>query len=226
MKNKTFVFDVDGTLTKPRQKILLSTKQLLINLSQLYDVYILGAGCKKRIQKQLDLKTNNILIYDNYGNDKNFIKEDINIIKEKTNIIRNLFQLKIYKGQSLDINKTRITFALLGTKALLKDKLKFDPNQSIRNKILPTFKEFLPNYEIIIGGTSSFDILPLNINKAYGIKRICKEHNLKQQNIIYIGDDFNPHGNDWHVFNKTKTTCYFLTYKNINKYIERWIRNV
>jgi len=221
LKRKIIVFDVDGTLTEPRQIMTKNMKDYLIRLSHSYIVLILGAGSCKRIYSQLD-KLDNIIIYGNYGLEcaigsmgilRNIYKEKmkLKISKEMIsafNNIRENYSLTKYTGESYEIHSTGIiTFALLGTKANILDKLVFDIDKKKREEIWPKLKELLPEYNILIGGTSSFDILDNDIDKSYGISKILKKYEKHTKKEIYfIGDDWNKYGNDIAVL-KTGVTC-------------------
>ena len=58
----------------------------------------------------------------------------------------------------------------------------------------------LPNFEIKIGGTTSIDITPRGMNKAYGIKQLMKYFSFNKEDLIFIGDAVYEHGNDYPVF--------------------------
>lgn len=225
LKKYAIIFDVDGTLTEHRQLITNKMINSLKKLSTIHEVIILGAGSCQRIYNQLN-KLDNITILGNYGLEWTIgINKELKILREHINRfhrsttsdifqkIREQFNLTKYIGESYEIHKTgMITFGLLGTKASIKNKLKFDPYKKIRNKILPELKKALPDKEIIIGGTSSFDILPKGINKLYAINEIRRSCDYQ---LIYIGDDFEVNGNDNALLQDNKLVC--LKTKNPNQ---------
>lgn len=222
LKRKIVIFDVDGTLTDPRQIITTEIKDYLVRMSQTYNIFILGAGSCKRIYNQL-AKTDNIVFYGNYGLEsaigcmgeikyiynektKNIITKDM---IEAFNKIRHKYNLTEYIGDSYEVHPTgMITFALLGTDAKIKDKLEFDPDKIKRENIWPILKELLPEYNIIIGGTSSFDVLPKNIDKTYGISKILSKYNKYSiKELYFVGDDWHKYGNDYAIL-KTGIRCF------------------
>lgn len=210
MNYKLLIFDVDETLTKPKQIISNIVFQNLINLSKYYIIAILGARDNKVLYTQLN-KIYSCHIFGSYG--LNYIKtnkdsyEEIYNIEVKqnkdevqflTNKTRNLYGFKEYSGQSLELHSSgMITFPLLGTKAKIKEKLQFDPNSIIRRELYENIKDLFSNYSLIIGGTSSFDILPKGIDKAYGLYQIKNYLPFLDKEILYIGNDFNKYGNDY-----------------------------
>ena len=46
----------------------------------------------------------------------------------------------------------------------------------------------------------SFDMAPFPFNKAYALSKYCKEHGLSHDEVVYIGDDYGPGGNDESVY--------------------------
>ncbi|MBQ2754690.1 MAG: phosphomannomutase, partial [Clostridia bacterium] len=50
------------------------------------------------------------------------------------------------------------------------------------------------------GGSSSFDMAPKPYNKYYALDLYCKENNISHDEVVYIGDDYGPGGNDESVY--------------------------
>ena len=93
-----------------------------------------------------------------------------------------------------------LTFPILGTKACQEDKLAFDPDRKKRRLIYQEVVEAFPDYNVFVGGSSSFDMAPMPYNKYYALDIYCKENDLKHENIVYIGDDYGLGGNDEYVY--------------------------
>jgi phosphomannomutase len=206
---KALVFDLDGTLTEPRQSISSTMECRLEELRQKYQIIILGAGNCHRIYNQIN-HFDFIYIFGNYGLEayhtnydglhyvyRNRQTMNLSIISSAIKEIREKYQLTHFKGLSFELHPVgMVTFALLGTEAKIEDKLRFDPNKKLRYIILPDLQKLLPDNTIIIGGTSSFDILPKNFNKGYGIKMICEILHLDRKDIMYFGDAIKSNEND------------------------------
>ena len=56
-------------------------------------------------------------------------------------------------------------------------------------------------YNVFIGGSSSFDITPPGYDKYHALVKFGKANGLTPEEMVYIGDDFGPGGNDWQVKN-------------------------
>jgi len=229
--NKIIMFDVDGTLTKPRQVIDDDTKAFLVRLMQIYHVFIVGAGHCERIYHQLN-KLDGLILYGNYGLScaigvngelKYLYKEDVSHLIDENiekifNDIRNKNGYTEFKGFSYETHSTgMITFALLGTEADIKEKMTFDIDKQKRLKMLPDLTQHLPEYEVLIGGTSSFDILPKGYDKSYAVNKILEKYKkIDKKEVIFIGDDWNISGNDFGV-KTTGVRCVKIS--NVNNVI-------
>ena len=93
-----------------------------------------------------------------------------------------------------------MTFPLLGTKADIRDKLAFDPDRKKRAAFYDEVRALFPEYTVFIGGSSSFDLAPLPYDKYYALDGYCREKGLRHDELLYVGDDYGPGGNDEAVF--------------------------
>ena len=62
------------------------------------------------------------------------------------------------------------------------------------------YVSFFSDYTVFVGGSSSFDMAPAPYNKRYALELFCEEYGLEHENIVYIGDDYGPGGNDESVY--------------------------
>jgi len=51
-----------------------------------------------------------------------------------------------------------------------------------------------------VGGSSSFDMAPAPYDKAYALAEYCREHGIAHDEVVYVGDDYGPGGNDESVY--------------------------
>ena len=89
-----------------------------------------------------------------------------------------------------------VTFAILGTKAALADKLAFDPDRSKRRAVYAEVCAAFPDYKVFVGGSSSYDMAPAPYDKGYALSLVCGERGLPKEDVLYVGDDYGPGGND------------------------------
>ena len=93
-----------------------------------------------------------------------------------------------------------MTIPLLGTKALQEDKLAFDPDRSRRRAIYDEVCALFPDYNVFVGGSSSFDMAPKPFNKYYALDLWCRENGVAHHEVVFVGDDYGLGGNDESVF--------------------------
>lgn len=200
--------DLDGTITQHKSKLEDASKIVLLKLKEKYHCVIVGAGSCDRIYKQLEYypidvignygmqQATNIdgaIVYnknDKYTVDKKWFIETIDKLRQITGFTK-------YDGESVEFHESgAVTFPLLGTKALLHDKLNFDPKGEKRTKIYDTVSQEFSNYNCFIGGTSSFDIVLKKYDKFKALMKFATEKGVAKEDILYIGDDFKKGGND------------------------------
>ena len=208
---KLIAFDLDGTLTQHRTKIEPQSYELLEKISKKYDMLMVGAGDCLRIYNQI----NNfpVSIIGNYGMQRAVIENgEFKLVKnekcvidkafftEKCDYLRNKYGYTEYVGDSIDFHESgMVTFALLGTKADIKDKVAFDPNREKRKVLYPEILEIFKDYNVFIGGSSSFDFTAKHYNKYYAVTEYAKEKGYSKEEILFVGDDFGDGGGDSHI---------------------------
>lgn len=221
---KLICFDLDGTLTQHRTPLGEENKAVLDELSKKYKLLMVGAGNTKRIYTQMQGYP--IDIVGNYGMEESttengeykLIKQiittpDREYFLEKATYLRQKYGYTEYKGDSVEFHPSgMVTFALLGTKADIEDKLKFDPTREKRKVMYKEVLELFPDYTVYIGGSSSFDFSQKQYNKYDAIMAYAKEHGYSLDEILYVGDDFGDGGGDSHV------RIYGMDYVEITDY--------
>ena len=216
MKNKIklVAFDLDGTITQHKSPLEEENKLVLEKLSKKYKLLMVGAGGCQRIFNQLlkfpiDVIGNYGLQYGEY-NEKTGeldIKTDLvfevdrESVTERISGLREKFGFNEYEGESVEFHASGcVTFPIIGTEAILADKLAFDPDRSRRRAIHQVVKDTFPDYTVFVGGTSSFDMSPAPYDKVYALSKYCAEHGISHDEVVYAGDDYGIGGNDESVF--------------------------
>ncbi|MBO5374433.1 MAG: HAD hydrolase family protein, partial [Clostridia bacterium] len=112
-----------------------------------------------------------------------------------------------------------VTFPILGTRAIQQDKLAFDPDRKKRRAIYNEVREAFSDYNVFVGGSSSFDMSPKPYDKYYALDLYCKENNLSHENVVYIGDDYGFGGNDESIYNSDFNYLVIDDYKDFVKVV-------
>ena len=221
---KLIAFDLDGTLTQHKQPLSAANRAVLDTLATRYEIIMAGAGNCKRIYSQMGEYP--ITIVGNYGMEESRIVDgQFKIVREeKADVDRKFFDEKCaelrrkygftsFKGEGNEYhNSGMVTFALLGTKADPADKLVFDPDKAKRRKMYPEVMEIFKDYSVFIGGTTSFDITPKKYNKYDAVMRYAAERGYTEDQVLFVGDDFDDGGND------SQVRIYGMDYVRIYDY--------
>lgn len=204
-------FDLDGTLTQHRSCMPQENKDLLQKLTEKYKVIMVGAGNAPRIYNQMEQFPVDIIA--NYGMQESaMVNGEFKIIREDTAIpdkdyfnktcqyLRDKYGYTEYAGAHLEFHASgMVTFCLLGSGAKIEDKVVFDPDRSKRRVLYEEVCSLFPDHVVYIGGSSSFDFAPKQYNKYDSIMKYASEHGYREDEILFIGDDFGDGGGDSHV---------------------------
>lgn len=213
-KIKVIAFDLDGTLTQHKQPMDPQTRQMLDRLGREYQLLMVGAGQVGRIFRQMegypiDIIGNYGLQYATYNADTKEmdLQRDESFSCDRASVeqrameIRERYGYTKYAGESVEFHPSGcVTLALLGTRAVQADKLAFDPDRRKRRLFYKEVTERFPDYNVFIGGSSSFDMAPKPYDKYYALDLYCREHGLKHEEVLFVGDDYGQGGNDESVY--------------------------
>lgn len=205
-----FAFDLDGTLTQHKTPLEPQAEQALLRLRKIAPIVMVGAGNCMRIFRQMNGFHADFI--GNYGMQrmdwddalqapKAVFNAQVPIARDEMNrraaILRREFALTEFAGDSVEFHDSGVlTFALLGTAAVQADKLAFDPDRARRRVWLPRVVEMFPEYNVFIGGSSSFDLAPRPHCKSSALQVYCDEKHIPKESVRFFGDDYGPGGND------------------------------
>ena len=234
---KVLAFDLDGTLTQHKTPLEEQNRIILEKLAEKYTLLMVGAGNCMRIHKQLGGFPMDII--GNYGmqyaqftdGELKLVRDDRVCLENKTSIeervafFRQKYHFTKFEGDSVEYHASGcITFPVLGTKACQENKLAFDPDRTKRRKIYAEVCDVFPEYNVFVGGSSSFDMAPKPFNKYYALDLWCKENGFEHNEVVFVGDDYGCGGNDECVY---KSDFKFVTvddYKKLNESLATWIK--
>jgi len=221
-----YIFDLDGTLTKSKQSMDNEMASLLVDLLKKTKVAVVSGGKYEQFINQFvdylncnDSKLlSNLFLFPTcatafyrYSDDgwmniynellsekeKKLIKSAIEFVTERIGIDK--LDIHITFGKQVEDRKTQITFSALGQEAPLDLKKNWDKNQKKRWQIKKMLENFIPEFEITIGGTTSIDITKKGIDKIYAIKQMEKYLGIDKKDMLFIGDALYEGGNDYPV---------------------------
>ena len=240
---KAFAFDLDGTLTQHRTPLDETNRKILERLSEKYRLVMAGAGTCERIHKQLggfpmDVIGNYGMQYAKYTdgglklvrddraecNDRDSVEKRITALREKHG-------LTSFKGDNVEFHASGcVTFPVLGTKADIADKLSFDPDRKKRRAIYGEVCEVFSEYNVFVGGSSSFDMAPKPFNKYHALALWCEENGFRHDEVVFVGDDYGLGGNDASVYHSDFGFAAIDDYRRLGEvlapYIDDTVTNV
>ena len=92
-----------------------------------------------------------------------------------------------------------------------------------RKKMRDLLINYLPEFEVEIGGSTSIDITEKNVDKAYALEQLCKYEHITINEILYIGDALFPGGNDSSVKKTSVDTIKVKDYNETKEIIKKII---
>lgn len=213
--------DLDGTLAESKSPMTLDMAELLESLLQRFSVAIISGGAYAQFEKQFlgslplpDEQLRNLYLFPTCAT--SFYKYDTkwnqiyseDLTEEQKTKIFNAFDKafidtgfdipdKPQHGPILEDRGTQITFSALGQAAPINLKKKWDPNHLKRLNIISHLINYIPEFEIRTGGTTSIDVTKKGIDKSHSLSKIKHYLGIKKDEIIYIGDSIFPGGNDY-----------------------------
>lgn len=231
---RLIAFDLDGTLTQHKTHLGEKNRNILDELSKKYKLLMVGAGMCRRIFNQMDGYP--IDIIGNYGmqygkydpetKDLDIVFDeqlpcDRESVEKRITALREKYGYTEFAGDNVEYHSSGcVTFPVLGTKAKIEDKLAFDPDRKKRSVFYQDVKEAFSDYTAFIGGSSSFDFAPFPYNKYYALDKYCKDNGLSHENVVYVGDDYGPGGNDESVYNSDFKFICVDDYTKLDEYLK------
>ena len=211
---KLIAFDLDGTLTQHKELLGEENRRVLDALARRYRLVMVGAGQTQRIFRQMggypiDIIGNYGLQFARYDPASASLQTvrdlqlpcDAESVDRRITALRRQFGWETYAGENVEYHPSGcVTFPVLGTKAQQADKLAFDPDRKKRRAVYDTVVQAFPEYHVFVGGSSSFDMAPRPYNKYYALDEYCRVLGLRHDQVVYVGDDYGPGGNDESVY--------------------------
>lgn len=226
MKFELIAFDIDGTLTRSKSPLednpLVDTdmSDLLNKLLAKYKVAIISGASFKQFETQIldHLTKDSELLKNLYLLPTNgttiCILESGGWFCPPTNDLISGEKKEIYKafdkmleevgfkipehvyGEVIEDRGSQITFSAFGQKAPIEVKEAWDKDHKKRQEMVRVLKKYLPHFASHIGGSTSIDVTRQGIDKAYGLRKVLEKLNLTSKQMLFVGDELNPDGND------------------------------
>lgn len=235
---KAFAFDLDGTLTQHKTSLDGKNRHILERLAKDYMLLMVGAGNCMRIHNQLggfpmDVIGNYGMQYAKYvDGGLKLVRDDVvecadrACVEQKVSKIREKYGFTEYAGDNVEYHASGcITLPLLGTKAEQADKLAFDLDRVKRRAFYGEVCEQFSDYNVFVGGSSSFDMVPKPFNKYYALDLWCKENGFEHSEVAFVGDDYGLGGNDESVYHSDFRFITIDDYTRLDEVLAPWLKD-
>ena len=233
--NKTLLlFDVDGTLTVPRNRITPEFLEylLLVKKSGLVDMGVVSGSDLKKLEEQIGpdilglfnwvCSENGLVTYQNAAEiHSNSMVEHLG--DGAYQILVNLFlrelsnlELPIKRGTFLELRTGMLNVCPIGRSCTQKERddfEKLDNDLHIREKLVKVVMERAKAYglheqiQMSIGGQISIDVFPKGWNKTYCLNLLSHQY----ASIHFFGDRIFPGGNDYEIAKDSRVQAHHTT---------------
>jgi phosphomannomutase len=220
MPDRVYLFDVDGTLTRPLTEVDDVFADVFLSWIRNNDkkVYLVTGSDIKKTKKQLFSSfidqcegiftcSGNVF----YSKGKKVYENDLilpeGFIEDLEIYVEQGTQWRKKTGTHIEIRQGMVNFSTVGRNAspdLREAYYRWDRETQEREDIMVYIKELYPDFEVSIGGQISVDIYPAGKNKSQVVDKIQEIHG-NEVSMVFAGDRNVPGGNDWPLAQRLET---------------------
>lgn len=221
------LFDVDGTLTAPRQAATAKMLEFMQQLRKVITVGVVGGSDLVKISEQLGagvindydyvFSENGLVAHKNgklIGTQslKSFLGEEK--LKELINFALHYIadlDIPIKRGTFIEFRSGMLNVSPIGRNCSQEERdefEKYDKVHDIRPKMVSVLREKFAhlNLTFSIGGQISFDVFPQGWDKTY-----CLQYLDEFREIHFFGDKTYKGGNDYEIYESARTVGHTVT---------------
>jgi len=99
-------------------------------------------------------------------------------------------------GPYIENRGAQVSLSALGQRAPVEEKQAWDPTHEKRKALQAAIAPLLPGYDVKVGGLTTIDVTAHGINKAFGVRSLSEHLEIPISEMLYIGDELSPGGND------------------------------
>ena len=199
-----FIFDVDGTLTAPRQLIDTTFKEYMLDFTRMHTCYLCTGSDREKTLEQLGEELTNQFkqAFHCSGNHvfeqgKELYKSDWQLSGEEFWFLETELKGINYfekTGNHIEKRIGTTNFSICGRNATYEQRQNFVKWESRNNKRLEVAKKFNDMFgyksHAVVGGEISIDIFKLGCDKSQIRKHVLGD-------AVYFGDHCFPNGSDY-----------------------------
>ena len=208
--SKVYLFDIDGTLTPPRQKMDENFAEFFLPFAKENIVYLATGSDIEKAREQVDKRILTMCqgVFACSGNEfwergKRVYSREFHPRPQLVTFLEQCVEDSDYHtktGNHLEHRTGMLNFSVVGRNATLEQRQAYHEwdkrrreRMSIAVTLLAQPKEF-GDVDVSIGGEISIDIYPKGKDKSQAVRTIRQLHDLP---IVFMGDKMGPNGNDF-----------------------------
>jgi len=239
MKNKIYMFDIDGTLTPSRLMMTEKFAKFFDKWSSKNKYYLVTGSDIDKTKEQLPIAyidraeaiftccgnqmwRDDELIYDNKFEMTNKLKSSLEVMLMSS-------QYPHRYGNHIEDRGSMVNFSIVGrncTQEQREEYYEWDKEKGERRKMSIFLKNKFKNLDAVIGGQISIDIYPKGNDKSQILNVIEQERLVQPDEYIFVGDGIDNKGNDYplaKLMNKRDDCSSFNTdgWKHTQKILEK-----
>jgi hypothetical protein len=193
MPKKHLFMDMDGSITESRQEISKEMFNLLSEMKLNYDIIVISGAEKERMKTQL--KDLDVEIMAQSGNDARYWK-NLLTKSEKKQIYNHIKKYGNIVDCMIDDRGCQVSVSFTGHKAPTEIKNAYDPDNTVRKKLLQKNPFLNKTLECRIAGSTCIDYTKKSGTKGKNIQRLIKLLKWDKKDCVYFGDKLFKGGND------------------------------
>lgn len=239
---KHLFFDVDNTITRSKSPITPEHEAMFVELSKTHDMVIVSGSKQTDIWGRFtDASKGTFYTLAQNGNcafdtEKNELWKRLLTDAQKGAIYTFIEKVRAHtrppvsnEDDLIEDRGCQIAFSFIGHHEKIDIKERFDPDFSVRKKVLTDLRLEVENLsnnfniEISIGGTTNLDIYEKGKNKGFNSRALCELNGWDMNDCLYFGDALFPGGNDYTVVGILPTQ-HVKDYKETYEFLKHFLK--
>ena len=221
-----YVFDIDGTLTEPRQKMTEDFCFLFSDWSQTREVVLATGSDYQKVKQQLpsSILDRCQLVFCCMGNEVRnsdgtvIDTNSFTLSEEMENDLKDFLVNSSYAekvGRHIEYRTGMVNFSVVGRNASLEQRKRYnlwDKVNQERVSIAEAINSKYPEIDATVGGSISIDIIKKGADKGQVVKYL---QDLKVERLVFVGDRCYPGGNDFGIVRELEVSSLVYEWFNV-----------
>jgi len=240
--NKVFLFDIDGTLTEPRQRMDERFAEFFLPFAKENLVYLATGSDIGKAREQVEQRVLMMCqgVFACSGNEfwergKKIYSREFHPEPELVTFLEQCVEdsrFPVKTGKHIEQRPGMMNFSIVGRNATMEQRAKYhewDQRKQERREIAYTIlaeRKRFGDVDVALGGEISIDIYPRGKDKSQAVNTIRQLHSSLP--IVFMGDKMSAEGNDYPAAKALKEgdeACEVENWQMTKLLIERYLEN-